>query len=45
MNFFVNGLLVASQADTVLHRGTAGIFVGGDLNEVTLERFSVQVPL
>jgi hypothetical protein len=45
MSFFVNGILVASWTDTILRRGAAGIYVGGDFNEVTLERFTVQVPL
>jgi hypothetical protein len=44
MNFFVNGMLVATGVDTVLRQGTVGIFVGGDLNEVSVERFTVQVP-
>jgi hypothetical protein len=45
MSFFVNGTLITSLPDTILRRGAAGIFVGGDGNEVTLERFTIQVPL
>lgn len=42
--FVVNGAEVASQVDAVLARGGVGVFVGGDLNEVVLERLVVQVP-
>jgi len=44
LNFFVNGMLVATGVDTLLRQGTVGVFVGGDLNEVTLERLTVQAP-
>jgi len=41
----VNGVQVASLEDTVLGEGGVGLFVGGDLNEVIVERFEVQVPV
>jgi hypothetical protein len=43
---FVNGSEVARPRLTanVLARGGIGVFVGGDLNDVLLERFQVQVP-
>ena len=44
LTFAVNGTQVASQRDAALAEGTVGIFVGGDLNEVAIERFLVQVP-
>ncbi len=44
LTFMVNGILVASQHDTVLHRGGIGIFVGGDGNSVGVERLAVRVP-
>ena len=40
----VNGTEAATATDSVLDAGRIGIFVGGDLNEVVLERFQVQVP-
>jgi hypothetical protein len=42
LTFVVNGEQVASVADSALPDGTVGIFVGGDGNDVTLERFVVQ---
>jgi len=44
LTLLVNGTEVAGLSDTVLHEGGVGIFVGGDLNEVLLEQFLVQVP-
>jgi hypothetical protein len=41
MSFVVNGIPVASQTDTTLRRGGAGVFVGGDGNEVALDRIAV----
>jgi hypothetical protein len=41
LTFFVNGTQVA-QVTAGLAAGRVGIFVGGDGNEVTLERFTVQ---
>jgi hypothetical protein len=40
--FLVNGTQVAALRDLVLPDGSAGILVGGDLNEVILERFTVR---
>jgi hypothetical protein len=47
LSFLVNGFEVATHLDTgpaALREGAVGVFVGGDLNEVLLERFAVQVP-
>jgi hypothetical protein len=44
LSFWVNGIEVVSQANVVLPEGAVGIFVGGDLNGVVLDRFTVQVP-
>jgi LPXTG-site transpeptidase (sortase) family protein len=44
LSFLINGRQVASQADATLADGAVGIFVGGDGNEVILERFVVDVP-
>ena len=44
LTLLVNGLEVASVVDYVLGEGAVGIFVGGDLNEVMLDRLVVQVP-
>jgi hypothetical protein len=44
LSFVVNGIPVASQTDTVLHAGGAGVFVGGDSNQVALERIVVSSP-
>jgi hypothetical protein len=44
LSFMVNGEPVASQLDTVLHRGAAGIFTGGDGNQVVVNRVIVRVP-
>jgi hypothetical protein len=35
---------LASQTATVVHTGAAGVFVGGDGNELALERVAVRVP-
>jgi hypothetical protein len=42
--FSVNGVEVTTIQDKTLDAGTVGIFVGGDYNEVALDRFSLQVP-
>ncbi len=42
--FLVNGTPVASVVDTVLAEGAVGLFVGGDFNEVVIDRFVVQTP-
>jgi len=41
LSFDVNGVPVASQTDAVLRTGAAGVFVGGDGNEVALDRIAV----
>ena len=41
MSFVVNGIPVASQTDTALRSGAAGLFVGGDGNQVAVERIAV----
>jgi len=43
LSFLVNGVPVASQTDTVWHSGAVGVFVGGDGNEVALDRVAVRV--
>jgi hypothetical protein len=40
----VNGVRVASAGDAALAAGAVGIFVGGDFNEVSIDRFLVQAP-
>ena len=44
MSFVVNGVPVASQTDTALHHGGAGVFVGGDGNLVAVDRITVSGP-
>jgi hypothetical protein len=44
LSFLINGQRVATQTDGTLQEGTVGVFVGGDGNEVVVERFVVQVP-
>jgi hypothetical protein len=44
LTFLVNGKLVDNVMDSVLDSGSVGMFVGGDLNEVVVERFAVQAP-
>jgi hypothetical protein len=44
LSFRVNGVQVASLDDSVLGEGSVGIFVGGDLNEVVVDEYSIQVP-
>jgi LPXTG-site transpeptidase (sortase) family protein len=44
LTFQVNGQPVASVVDTGLSDGAVGVFVGGDLNEVLLEKFVVELP-
>src|SRR5205823_1447757 len=43
--FFVNGVMVANGEDANLGEGGVGVFVGGDLNEVTLEGLTIQAPI
>jgi hypothetical protein len=44
LTFSINGTQVASVRDDKLVSGGVGVFVGGDYNEVALDRFTVQVP-
>jgi hypothetical protein len=44
LTFMVNGRVLANLVGAVLRDGGVGIFVGGDLNEVVVERFVVQTP-
>jgi hypothetical protein len=44
LSFQVNGIPVASQHDTLLNRGGAAIFVGGDGNQVALDHLTVRIP-
>lgn len=41
LSFVVNGIPVASQTDTLLRTGAAGVFVGGDTNQVAVDRIVV----
>ncbi len=41
LTFWVNGTQVASRTDATLAEGAVGLFVGGDGNEVVVERFTV----
>ena len=40
----VNGIHQVTLVDAVLPTGGVGAFVGGDYNQVVLDRFAVQVP-
>jgi hypothetical protein len=40
----VNGAEVASRTDATLPSGRAGIFVGGDGNQVALDHLTIQAP-
>ncbi|MDP8924842.1 MAG: DUF1080 domain-containing protein [Chloroflexota bacterium] len=42
LRFLVNGVEVADQVDATLGEGSVGVFVGGDSNEVLLERLLVE---
>ena len=44
LTFLVNGREVATVADNALANGRVGAFVGGDLNDVRLDRFTVEIP-
>jgi hypothetical protein len=44
LGLMVNGALLASVRDRVLGEGAVGLFVGGDGNEVAVERFLVELP-
>jgi hypothetical protein len=40
----VNGTQVAARTDDTLTSGQAGLFVGGDGNQVAVTHFSIQSP-
>src|SRR4030095_4693070 len=42
LTFLINGKVLANLVGAVLRDGGVGIFIGGDLNEVVVERFVVQ---
>jgi signal peptidase I len=44
LTFLVNGVEVINLRDSVLPEGGVGVFAGGDLNNVVLERFNIQLP-
>jgi hypothetical protein len=44
LSFLVNGVPVATQLDTLLHKGGVAIFAGGDGNQVDLNRLTVRTP-
>ena len=44
LTLIVNGVEVARQSDSTLSVGGVGVFVGGDANDVAMNRFSVTVP-
>jgi hypothetical protein len=44
LTFLVNGVQVVSLVDSDLTEGAVGLFVGGDQNDVLLNRFAIQVP-
>jgi len=44
LSFTINGQQVASVTDPVLAQGSVGLFVGGDGNDVRVERFIVAQP-
>jgi hypothetical protein len=41
LTFTVNGVQVFTQNDTTLGPGGVGLFTGGDLNDVAVDRFTV----
>jgi hypothetical protein len=44
LTFVVNGRQVATVSDATLQSGRVGAFVGGDFNEVRVDRFNVEIP-
>ena len=44
LTLVVNGTEVSNRVDAALNTGRVGLFVGGDLNQVAVERFWVQTP-
>ena len=45
LSLSVNGTQVASITEGTLSTGNAGLFVGGDSNQVAVDKFSIQTPL
>ncbi len=44
LSLTVNGTLVATKTDDTFAAGGVGVFVGGDGNQVAVDRFSIQTP-
>jgi hypothetical protein len=44
LSLVVNGTTVATRSDSTLVGGRAGVFVGGDGNQVAVSRFTIQAP-
>ena len=44
LSLAVNGTVVATRTDSELTNGTAGIFIGGDGNQVAVSHFAIQNP-
>lgn len=44
LSLSVNGTQVATRTDATLSGGRAGLFVGGDGNQVAVSRFTIQTP-
>jgi hypothetical protein len=44
LSLSVNGTQVATKTDATLTAGGTGLFVGGDGNQVAVDRFSIQTP-
>jgi hypothetical protein len=44
LTLLVNGTQVATRTDATLTAGRAGVFVGGDGNQVAISSFSIQTP-
>jgi hypothetical protein len=44
LSLTVNGMQVASKTDSTFASGQAGVFVGGDGNQVGITRFTIQTP-
>jgi hypothetical protein len=44
LSLTVNGTLVATKTDDTFAAGGVGVFVGGDGNQVGVDRFSIQTP-
>jgi uncharacterized protein DUF4388 len=42
LSLAVNGMVVATRSDSALAKGTAGLFIGGDGNQVGVSHFAIQ---